>query len=300
MEDLIACLYPYNKNELARQAVKKRENASRVIEAREKRPELLGRESRETTAPPDDNVSNIAYEETPDYNYEVGLQLTFSHGPKGSHGFVIGTEASSCDIVVAKTSDHRVSRRHCYITFDAQRRLIVRDCSSNGTIVEYDKKGGDNRRNFTWIIGGHDGLHDFKELVIKLDDQLQFQVVVSKSRFPEIFLQNVDQFRAEIAVNNELPFGALGLQSAASTAGASGTQTPEERGDLDMPNKKSILFKRKKLGHGTFSVVTHVWDVSTGLEYASKKFLNPSEFNWVREAMLMKKISHVSSLISSL
>lgn len=190
--------------------------------------------------------------------------------------------------------DNKISRRHCYITFDAQRRLIVRDISTHGTIVEYDRKGGEKRRNFTWIIGSHRVSDETDEIVIQIHDNLKFQIVVSQPTVPELFFNKVDQFRAEVAQNDELPFGALGLQSAISTATASGTQTPEQRGGANTPNENSILLRRMRLGKGAFSVVYHVWDVSTGFEYASKKFRKPENVDWRKEASLMKQTSHVS------
>jgi serine/threonine-protein kinase Chk2 len=111
---------------------------------------------------------------------------------------------------------------------------------------------------------------------------------------PHLFFQNVDEFRAEIAENDELPFGALDLQSGISTAAASGAQTPQRHNGRDTPNENSILLKRKKLGRGSFSVVHHVWDVSTGLEYALKKFRDPIWVGWKKEASIMMKTSHVS------
>jgi serine/threonine-protein kinase Chk2 len=290
MEDLIACLYPYeDKDNLAREAVRSHENSARHVKALRNVPELPSHRSRESTASPDHSE-----DKHPAWHRENGLQLTFSYGPKAGLGFVLGTEASSCDIFVQAPEDNKVSRRHCYITFDAQRRLLVRDCSTHGTIVTYDKKGGEKRRNFTWIIGGHEVPNKTEDIVIKIHDDLQFQIVVSEPMFPDLFYDNVDRFRAEVAKNDELPFGALGLQSGISTAAASGTQTPEQREGTETPNENSILLKRKKLGQGTFSVVHHVWDVSTGVEYASKKFRSPEKVDWRKEASLMKQISHVS------
>lgn len=171
----------------------------------------------------------------------------------------------------------------------------MRDTSTYGTIVKYDGKGGEKRRHFTWIIGGHSILDKTNEIVIQIDDDLKFQIVVSKPTFPDLFFNNVNQFRAEVAENDELPFGALGLQSAISTAAASGTQTPERGQEgTHKPNQNSILLRRKTLGKGAFSVVYHVWDVSTGFEYASKKFRHPKKVDWREEASLMKQTSHVS------
>ena len=291
MEDLIACLYPYDDSPCfyARTAVNSDENSSRHIEPQQEVPELPGRRSRESTAPPGNSENK-----TQSYLYEPGLQLMFSHGPKAGLGFVFGAEASSCDIPLPPLQE--ISRRHCYLTFDEQQRLIVRDTSSYGTIVTYNRKGGEKRRNFTWIVGGHRVPDETEEIIIQINDDLKFQVVVSKPTFPDLFVGNVDQFHTEIADYDELPFGALGFQSAISTAAASGTQTPKQGGGTRTPNQNSILLKQKRLGKGAFSVVDHVWDVSTGLEYASKKFFHPDKVNWRKEASIMKQISHVSFL----
>ena len=289
MEDLIACLYPYGRQQhkYAETTVTSGDNSSRQIEALKKLPEIPDRRSRETTAPPDNSKDN-----TPAWHYSKGLLLTFSHGPKAGLGFVLGCEASSCDIVLPSLDD--ISRRHCYVTFDAQRRLTVRDTSSHGTIVRYDRRGGEKRRHFIWIIGGDKVLDETREIVIQIRHDLEFQIVVSKPTFPDLFFDNVDQFRAEVAKNDELPFGALGLQSVISPAPATGTQTPKHGEETPTPNENSILLKRKRLGKGVFSIVYHVWDVSTGLEHASKKFRNPKEVDWRKEATLMEQTSHVS------
>jgi hypothetical protein len=291
MEDLIACLYPFGeRSNRAHEAIKYPVNCSRFVEAKQpapvpEAPVRWDRRSRGTTAPPDDNENEV-----PSYEFDPGLQLTFSHGPKGGHGFIIGTDPSSCDIVVPEILnkyDHPViSSKHLYISFDAQHRLFVQDTSSRGTIVTYDGKGGKKRRNFKWIIGGDRVPDDTKTIVIEIHLKLKFQIVVSKHhQFPDLFFSNVDQFLEVVATNNELPFGALGMQSARSTAAPS-------RGDT--PNEEHILLKQGKLGEGSFSVVSRVWDVSTGLEYASKKILRPAVCDWENEVTVMRKISHVS------
>jgi hypothetical protein len=299
MEDLIGCLYPHGDTpyqyELAlEKVVKNPENSSRHIEPLKKRPELPMRGSRETTAPLDE----YKQDNTPSWHYSEGLQLTFSHGLKGGSGIVLGTDPNSCDIVLPALP--HISRRHCYLTFNEQRRLAVRDCSRHGTIVTYDGKGGEKRRliveydragrekkrrEFTWIIGGHRVPDHTETIVIQLHEDLKFQIVVSKPAFIDAYLDNVDKFLKEAASNAEMPFGALGIQSTISTVAASGTHTPKH---------DPILLQQGILGKGTFSVVSRVWDVSNGLEYASKKFHNLKISDWKEEAALMKQTSHVS------
>jgi hypothetical protein len=294
MEDLIACLYPYRDDrtdgKLAKKVVKDPENNSRYVQRLKEKPKLPRRGSRETTAP----LDKYEQDNTTSWHYEDGLKLTFSQNRKTGSRIVLGTDPNSCDIGVPVLPF--ISGRHCYLTFDAQRRLVVRDCSRHGTIVTYDKQGGEKRRvtvkhdtqgrvkrdEFTWIIGGDKVPDDTKTIVIQLDVNLKFQIIVSKPTFIDVYQDNVDQFLAEAA---ELPFGALGIQSTISTAPTSGTHTPTHN---------PILLQQGILGKGAFSVVSRVWDVSTGLEYAAKQFLDTKNLDWKKEAELMRQTAHVS------
>lgn len=70
MEDLIACLYPYDDGAgYARKAVRKPENKSRFVERLKEKPELPVRGSRETTAP----LGEHNQHHTPTWYYEDGL-----------------------------------------------------------------------------------------------------------------------------------------------------------------------------------------------------------------------------------
>jgi serine/threonine-protein kinase Chk2 len=248
MEDLIACLYPFQRSYWAKEAIADTANRSRWVDAARQSLEPQGRQSRETTAPLQDDDDE---EEDPQVD-NAGLRLTFSHGPKAGLGFVLGT-STSCDIVLPQIYKNRqplVSNRHCYIAFDEQHRLFVHDISTNGTIVEYDGKGREKRRNFKWIISGHEVPDEKEIIVVEIHDKLKFQIIVSKEHlFPDQFSDNINQFLDDIAANNNLPFGALGLHSAASTAAPSGSATPTQR---------PLLLKLKKLGQGSFGVVHHV------------------------------------------
>ncbi|TKA28280.1 hypothetical protein B0A54_17131 [Friedmanniomyces endolithicus] len=279
MEDLIARLYPYGEGEdgLAIRTVKLRQNHSRMIDVRKDYSELHGRHSRESTAP----LSDVEDEVEKETVGGKGLQLTFTHGPKAGHGFKIGTDPNNCDIVIPLLKG--ISRCHCSLTFDEERRLILRDCSSNGTVVTYDGKGGQKRRHFTWILSGHEVPNDARSVVIRLHTALQLQIVVAKPTFPHVYSENVDEFLQETAVTPDLPFGALGIQSVASTAAPSGTHTPMH---------DPILLEQETLGRGAYGVVTRVWDVSTGREYASKRFTNLDKSDWEKEASLMRQSPH--------
>lgn len=279
MEDLIAYLYPFgeSKSGYAHQAVSLPQNESRFLAAKTDIPEVRGRNSRESTAPLDD------YEDTTDLNSSDRLQLTFTSGPKAGPGFVLGTDSDSCDLVLPRLPS--ISRRHCYLTFDTERRFIVRDFSTNGTIVKYDGRGSQKRRHFTWTVGGQRVPNNTREIIIQLDVNLKFQIVLSKPSNPSTYSNNVDNYLKELAANASLRLGALGIQSHTSTAAPSGTQSP---------TPDPILLEQETLGKGAYSVVNRVWNVSNGFEFASKKFYNVQKSDWRKEASLMRQISHVS------
>lgn len=198
---------------------------------------------------------------------------------------MLGTDANSCDIVLPLTKG--VSRCHWYLTFDEERRVVVRDCSSNGTTVTFDGKGGEKRRHFTWILGGHRVPGDAKTIVIRLHAVLKFQIVLAKPTFPHIYFENVDELLRGTVVTADLPFGALDIQSIASMAAPSGTHTPEQ---------DPILLEQETLGLGAFGVVTRVWDVSTAREHASQRFTTLGKSDWEKEVSLMGQSPHVSNI----
>jgi len=284
MEDLnlIACLFPEDGDPEALEAIYMSENRSRyvpphVLPQGQTKSKYRSRESTVSLEEEEDNTPN-------DASYP-GLQLTFNPGPKAGQGLVLGTDPN-CDIVLPQLS--MISRRHCALTFDAQRRLILRDFSRNGTIVKYDDKGGESRHHFTWIAGGHNVPRDTKKILIEIQG-ISFRIIVSThDENPRLYNANVDRFLQEAKANEELPFGGLGIQSLNSTAPPSGTQTPSQN---------PIRLKQGTLGKGAFAVVRRFWDVSTGHDYAYKEPRDKKKFNlemWRKEADIMRQISHVS------
>jgi serine/threonine-protein kinase Chk2 len=224
--------------------------------------------SRETTAPLEDDQ---AY--APNDTSYPKLHLAFNPGPKGNQGFVFGWDPD-CDIVLPRLQS--ISRRHCVLKFDDQRRPILRDISSTGTIVSYDDQGGEIRRRFTWILGGHEVPQGKERIIIQIHKYIRLQITVSRhDKYPDLCNENVDLFE----------MGALGLRSASSSIAP--TPRPQD----------PIRLKQETLGKGTFAVVRRFWDVSTGLEYAYKEPLDKRNFEkraWEKEADILKQISHVS------
>ena len=266
-----------------------RQNSGRyILPQQEPQPE---HGSRESTVSVDDEEN--------DPTRSPSLQLTFNPGPKASQGFIIGTDKNCCDIILPKSN--KISRRHCCLTFDEKRRLILRDLSSSGTIVTYDGQGGEKRRtivtkddkgreichHFTWILSDVE-LNEIKEIVITIG-KIEFKIFIPKRQtYPVLYNNNVDRFLQEASADNELPFGALGIQSTASTVQHSGTDTPNLQ--------KPIYIRQWRLGSGHYSIVNRVWDVSTGFMYASKEFFNMEESEWKNEASIMSQILQLSNV----
>ncbi|EEH03776.1 CAMK family protein kinase [Histoplasma capsulatum G186AR] len=223
--------------------------------------------------------------------YQEGLQLTFNNTLAGNKGFCLGTNANKCDIILPdQQRQHPVSGWHCYLTFNNQNHLILRDKSRHGTTVLYDGKGGEKRRNFTWILGGHSVLNEIKEVIIHIHQQLQFRIFVFKPQHPEDlsrYIDNVEQFRSKVATSGEPSIGELGLQSKNTTAPVSGAHSPREG---------PIFLERKIVGSGSFGVVTHRWDVSTGVEYACKMphdtLDREQRLLWEKEIRIMGRVKH--------
>jgi hypothetical protein len=293
--NLIARLFPADGKgyALGLQAILMSENKSRYVPPHRETEPHYG--SRESTASLDEDDEAASDTSAP------GLELTFNPGPKGRRGLELGTQLD-CDIVLPELEKNNISRVHCALTFDDQRRLILRDFSKHGTIVKYDEKGGESRRtivtkddkgreiyhHFKWILGGHKVPRDTEEIVIEIQG-IGFRIDVSThDENLHLYNANVDRFLQQAKANDELPLGRFSIQSLPSTAAPSGAQTPKQG---------AIRLKQETLGKGAFAVVRRFWDVSTGLEYAYKEPLNKRKFRedlWNREIEIMRQISLVS------
>lgn len=288
MEDpnLVACLYPYGEDEdgPATRTIQHPQNRSRYFKVQQQRPSpSWDRSSRESTVSVLENTEDV-----PSHRYREGLLIRFSDELNGDLGVVLGNLGRRSYIFLPNFNNS-ISRRHAYLTFDPQERwLILRDCSTVGTIVKYDGQGGEKRRNFQWILGGHEVPDDTKEIIIEFHPYLKFQIVVYKhEKYRDQYFNNIDRFLATVAANAVLPIGRLGLESGNSTVVPSGIQSPSQ---------DSILLEQETLGEGSFAIVKLVWDVSTGIWYAAKeprrKYFNRKR--WEAEIGIMRQIRHVS------
>jgi hypothetical protein len=186
-------------------------------------------------------------EKVPAYFHHPGLELRFSRGRQTPYGFVFRWDSNS-DIVLPSTIT-TISFHHFALTFDDHYRPIVKDLgSANGTEVTYDTQGEGKRSDFVWIIGGHDVPQRMKAIVININKNLKFQIVVAHHDITSPrYIDNVNRFRHGTA-NAENLFGRLDLRSRPQTERASGAHTPGT----------GPIVLRKKLGEGTFRVVTHL------------------------------------------
>ena len=80
------------------------------------------------------------------------IQLSFSteKAPKRPSRFVVGTDPYSCDVVLPPLPG--IATQHCTISFDAQGRLVLEDCSETGTQVWYGWESTGDRTNYTWVL----------------------------------------------------------------------------------------------------------------------------------------------------
>lgn len=290
--DLIARLYPFDDETRWAKRVVEVLNPSRYVgKPPQPSPGLRhSRYVRHPTEPPEDqNGLDCPH-----------LELRFSRRPRTNVGFVFGKDPDTSDIVLV--DEKGISEHHCTITFendfkcDSRYRLVIRDLkSSYGTSVAYNNEAGRDkggvRRDFRWIISGHDTPNEKRTIVLELHKNLKFQIVVSRHDITsQLYTDNVDWFRQGATSMDDL-FRRLGLPSRLPTEPASGVRTPGT----------GAILLRKTLGEGAFGVVTHIWNVSNADEYAlkepSRKAIREGTVDinaWKKEARIMGRISHVS------
>ncbi|KAK3064933.1 hypothetical protein LTS18_002095 [Coniosporium uncinatum] len=242
-----------------------------------------GISSRESTPFPDAQEQNEAV------NSYHRLQVTFDQPPKNGQEYVFGTDPRVCDVLLGKRrGEGSISGTHFCITFDAQRRVTLRDFSRCGTAVSYDGQGkGQKRSHFTWII-----FHGFEEIEVELSGtKFVFRIILAEHEECESdYLTHVDAFLAKRRTAEESgpalpPFDMLDIYSQNTTAAPTAPRSP---------NQGRIYILLEELGRGEFGAVNKVVDVSNGHMYAGKEFFRPG---WEAEVAAMKRVSHVCFLL---
>ncbi|EEU47588.1 uncharacterized protein NECHADRAFT_78163 [Fusarium vanettenii 77-13-4] len=233
--DIIACVYPHSTySNIASQAIAASWLCPNPPQDLDEIP--YNRSERERTGSPDDTIESLPCAE-----------IRFSNIPRTGRGIIIGSHPD-CDIVVLKRG---ISSRHISITFDEQKRLIVKDWGSLiGTQVTYDGQGAGKRSKFQWIIGGPEIPRNTDDLILEIRNDISFRIVISQHEIycPE-YIEKVDRFCHGTASPEEL-LDDLNLISRPMTMAPTGANTPG-RDDIYLGNK---------LGEGSFGVVTHLWN----------------------------------------
>lgn len=283
--DLIACVYPYGdlKTDIANEF----KTSSYYVAPRVQQPARRPRGERERTEP----LLNTA--DVPDHYYLPCIKLRLSHIPQSPRGIVFGADPNS-DVVLP--NDTSISNHHFSLTFDNANRVIVKDWGShNGTEVIYNDQGHGVRSKFQWIVGGHDVPENKRNIIIALPSKpkIKLKIIVAQHdiRSPE-YIDKVDRFCQGSATAEDL-FAGLDIPTRQDTRRPTGAHTPGA-GDI---------YLTKVLGQGSFAVVTHLWNVSTGEEHAlkepSRKAIRKGQVNveaWRYENHIMSLISHVCIL----
>jgi hypothetical protein len=186
--DVIAYLYPYydekEPSTYAIQTIEMDDSCPRLVKPKHVLPPLPTQRSRRSRAP----TEPLEEEQHKPLDRLPCLKFRFSHGPRTSHGFVFGKDEVTSDVVLPDLP--AISNCHYTLTFEKnfqdvdkdvdEYRLVLRDLGSfNKIIVQYDGKGGEPRRNFRWILSGHDAVKRVGKIVIAIPPTLKFQLVVA-------------------------------------------------------------------------------------------------------------------------
>ncbi|OJD27317.1 serine/threonine protein kinase [Blastomyces percursus] len=195
------------------------------------------------------------------------LLLTFDKPPADfTRGFTFGISKNRCDVLLASTRATDISAVHFVITLDKTGHLMLRDVSSTETAVSYDGWGEQHqRRGFQWILDLND-----KRMSISVHLRYGFRLDItlpSHASCQSQYRANVDAY-VKASQDSVLGLGGLNMPSQDPTR----PRTP-----INDP----IYFPTETLGRGSFGKVynaqlmknARVLDVSTGRDYASKRFL---------------------------
>ena len=268
-------------------AISMPKNAPRCIPPRHREilleiSDVHSHEAREVTEQPEE------YDELLD---SPCIGLKFSDGAKTKHGVVMGW-APDCDIVLPKKKG--VSRYHAALTFDKENHLIFRDLGSVcGTRVTYDGEVAERRFSINWIVGGVEFVKR-RTPILEFIGELQFRLVVPPQDIKsQQYIDNVTRFHQGTADAADLiEFLRIRSLPATELSTPTGSRTPSSR-------PSGLIHWKKKLGEGVFGTVTHIFNVTTGEEYALKepKIKTQGGYtlkDWKKEADIMSCIQHVS------
>ena len=152
-----------------------------------------------------------------DFSSTHRIQLTFSQPPLNSaNGFSFGTNPRTCDVLLGYRGTVGISGLHFCITFNEDKRIILKDSSKCGTAVSYDGQVKDEvRHHFTWLLDlqKQDGSQWDIEVHVPGRDELAFKVeLASHSTCEPEYDENVVNFLKNSG-NALPPLNGLGIDS---------------------------------------------------------------------------------------
>ena len=289
--DVIARIYPYNdQNEQIGKAFKTSSYyvAPLLPNAQPQLTDTHG--ERESTEPPD-------FVDVPIHHYLPCVELRLSHIPRCRQGIIFGRGLDS-DVILQHYKG--IGSYHFSITFDRENRLILKDWGSRiGCEVLYQGEGRGIRRNFCWIVGGAELPLKRKSIYVNIYSvpPIHLDIIVNQQDWASVeYINSVRCFRQGLATAEDQLVN-LNIPNHKETEWPSGANTPG----------KGAIYLTTKIGEGSFSTVTHYWNVSTAAQYALKepsvKAIRDRRVNiadWQREIRIMSQISHVRILHSYL
>ncbi|KAL9124034.1 MAG: hypothetical protein Q9217_006594 [Psora testacea] len=200
------------------------------------------------------------------------LQLTFDKQPKNiEKGFVFGSDPRTCDVLLGAWASG-FTRQHFQITFNARGEVILVDTSRLETWISYDGEEPQGRNHFTWIL-----FHRYENIKVTLNKDKNIELVF-EVEWPKNCESCPAQYEAyrdaylEVRRKATPSLSRLGIESQQS-------------------EYSPIYLPEEELGSGSFGTVYKAVNVSTGDEYAAKKFHGG---NWKQEVEILRKISHVA------
>ena len=239
------------------------------------------RTSREATPFHGDNDGDGQTRDT-----EPELRLCFNNRPKDmSKGWVFGSDQNACDIYCGeydKKNGYYIGRQTFSITMNKQGMTILKHLKdTNRTIVQYDYQRYGDRRKFVWTL-----FPSCSQILVCSAGQLQFRVIVAKNIQDELYVRLRAHFLADIEKSMP-PLPSLSIGNCETTPDTSLVSTPKAQPFY-------YYCPNRELGRGGNGAVSVVIDVSTGLEYAGKRYFKdfPSS-----EAAILEKQKHVSRTV---
>ena len=198
---------------------------------------------------------------------EPEIRLSFSRPPRNiSKGWVFGGDQNTCDIYCGEPQMvpfYNIGRQTFSITINKHANVILKHLrNTNRTQVKYGTQKAGDRKEFVWILFPMEN-----EIVVTTANQLKFSVIVTDPR-TQTTLHKTLLVQFMKGIRDSMPsIPLLPVDSGTTTADTSLASAPET---CTCPFY--YIHKDRPLGYGSFGGVFVVMDVSTGINYAGKRF----------------------------